>query len=54
MLAPGGILVKDDLTLGHSVDGDPVRSALFEDERLSSVEITVAPTMAMIIAVLTA
>lgn len=49
LLAPGGILVKDDLTPGMA--GDPVREALLGDDRLAGVEILTTPTMAAIVAV---
>ena len=51
LLAPGGILVKDDLTPGSPVAGDPVREALLRDERLAGVEILTTATMAAILAV---
>jgi predicted O-methyltransferase YrrM len=51
LLAPGGILVKDDLTPGGSVEGDPTREALLLDERLAATEILVTPDMAAIVAV---
>lgn len=52
MLARGGILIKDDLTPGRPVKGDPVREALFNDSRLVVSEIQTTPTTAAIIAVL--
>lgn len=51
MLAEGGILVKDDLTPGHPIAGDPTREALFGDPRVVAVEIQTTPEMAAIIAV---
>jgi predicted O-methyltransferase YrrM len=51
LLAPGGILVKDDLTPGAPIADDPVRQALLLDERLAGVEILTTPTMAAILAV---
>lgn len=51
LLAPGGILVKDDLTPGRQTAGDPVREALLGDERLIAVELLTTPAMAAIIAV---
>jgi predicted O-methyltransferase YrrM len=48
LLAPGGVLVKDDLTPGAPVEGDVVREALLLDERL--VEFVVAEGMAAIVA----
>jgi predicted O-methyltransferase YrrM len=33
MLADGGVLVKDDLTPGRALEGDPVREALLDDPR---------------------
>ena len=51
LLAPGGILVKDDLTPGRPREGDPVRTAVFDDPRVEATEIVVRPDMAVIIAV---
>jgi predicted O-methyltransferase YrrM len=51
LLAPGGILVKDDLTPGRPVDGDPVREFLLGDSRLAAVEILTTPATAAIVAV---
>lgn len=53
LLAPGGIVVKDDLTPGRPVEGDPTREAFFHDERLRATEILVTPEMAAIVAVRT-
>jgi predicted O-methyltransferase YrrM len=51
LLAPGGILIKDDLTPGRPVAGDPVREALFHDRRLVVVELLTTPETAAIVAV---
>ena len=51
LLAPGGILVKDDMTPGRPVDGDPVRELLLRDPRLVSVELLTTPESAAILAV---
>jgi predicted O-methyltransferase YrrM len=51
LLAPGGILVKDDLTPGRPIDGDEVREILLRDVRLAAVEILTTPTTAAIVAV---
>jgi predicted O-methyltransferase YrrM len=51
LLAPGGILVKDDLTPGRPIEGDPVREAFLLDERLVSVELLTTPHSAVIVAV---
>jgi predicted O-methyltransferase YrrM len=51
LLAPGGILVKDDLTPGREVEGDPTREALLLDPRVEATEILVTPEMACIVAV---
>jgi predicted O-methyltransferase YrrM len=51
LLAPGGILVKDDLTPGGEVEGDPTREALLRDARLEATEVLVTPTMSCIVAV---
>jgi predicted O-methyltransferase YrrM len=51
LAAPGGLIVKDDLTPGRPVDGDPVREFLLRDPRLAATEILVTPEMAAIVAV---
>jgi predicted O-methyltransferase YrrM len=51
LVEPGGLLVKDDLTPGRPVDGDPVREFLLRDRRLVAAEITTAPGAAAIVAV---
>lgn len=51
LLAPGGILVKDDLTPGRAIEGDPTREALLLDSRVEATEILVTPEMACIVAV---
>ena len=51
LLEPGGLLVKDDLTPGRAVEGDPVREFLLRDPRLQAVEIlTTAETAAIVAA----
>jgi predicted O-methyltransferase YrrM len=50
LLAPGGVLVKDDLVPGAPVAGDVVREALLRDERLVAVEFPIADGMAAIVA----
>jgi predicted O-methyltransferase YrrM len=47
---PGGLIVKDDLTPGLPVDGDPVREFLLRDPRLAAVEILTTPQTAAIVA----
>ena len=52
VLAPGGILVKDDLTPDYpDKDNDPTRRALLDDPRLVATEILVREDMAAIVAV---
>lgn len=51
LLAPGGILVKDDLTPGAPMAGDATREALLLDPRLEATELLVTPEMAAIVAV---
>jgi PAS domain-containing protein len=51
LLAPGGIVVKDDLTPGGPIEGDATREALLLDPRLEATEILVTPEMACIVAV---
>jgi predicted O-methyltransferase YrrM len=50
LLEPGGLLVKDDLTPGRPVEGDPVREFLLRDPRLAGVEILTTPATAAIVA----
>lgn len=50
LLAPGGILVKDDMTPGRPIEGDRVREILLLDERVQSVEILATPHTAALIA----
>jgi len=51
LVEPGGVLVKDDLTPGRAVDGDPVREFLLRDPRLVAAEILTTPSSAAIVAV---
>ena len=51
LLAPGGLLVKDDLTPGRAIEGDPVRELLLRDPRLAAVEVLTTPDSAAIVAV---
>lgn len=51
LLEPGGLIVKDDLTPGRPVDGDPVRQFLLRDPRLAAVEVLMTPAIAAIVAV---
>jgi predicted O-methyltransferase YrrM len=51
LVAPGGFLVKDDLTPGAPGDGDPVREFLLRERRLAAAEILVSGDMAAIVAV---
>jgi predicted O-methyltransferase YrrM len=50
LLAPGGLLVKDDLTPGVPVNGDATREALLLDPRVIATEVLVTPEMACIVA----
>lgn len=50
LLAPGGILVKDDMTPGLPIQGDRVREILLLDERVQSVEVLTTPHTAAVIA----
>jgi hypothetical protein len=49
LLAPGGLLVKDDMTPDWP-GPDPVREFLFEHPQLVAVEILTTPTTAAIVA----
>lgn len=51
LLAPGGILVKDDLTPRRRLENDPVREAFLRDARLVGVELLTTPDTAAIVAV---
>jgi predicted O-methyltransferase YrrM len=50
LLAPGGTALLDDLTPGYA-DPDPVRELWLGHPRLAAVELTVTPTMAVILAI---
>ncbi len=50
LLAPGGIVVKDDLTPGRATDGDPAREALLLDPRVEATEVLVTTGMSCIVA----
>jgi predicted O-methyltransferase YrrM len=50
LLVPGGLLVKDDLTPGRPIDGDPIRAFLFGHSELAAVEILTTPSTAVVIA----
>jgi predicted O-methyltransferase YrrM len=54
LTAPSGLIVKDDLTPGRGIDGDPVREFLLRDPRLVATEILTTPESAAIVAVKTA
>jgi len=49
LLAPGGLLVADDMTRGRPLS-DPVRRFVFEHPELVATELTVAPQMAVLLA----
>jgi predicted O-methyltransferase YrrM len=51
LLAPGGFLVKDDMSPGRATDGDEIREWLFRDPRLIATEVLTTPSTAAIIAV---
>jgi predicted O-methyltransferase YrrM len=51
LLAAGGLLVKDDLTAGRPVEGDPVRELLFGHPRLLATEVLTTAKAAAVIAV---
>jgi predicted O-methyltransferase YrrM len=51
LVEQGGLIVKDDLTPGRPVDGDPVRGFLLRDPRVAAVEILTTPLSAAIVAV---
>jgi predicted O-methyltransferase YrrM len=50
LVGPGGLIVKDDLTPGEAVEGDPVREFLLRDPRLLGVEVQTTATTAAILA----
>ena len=51
LVAVGGYLVKDDLTPGRPIDGDPVREFLLRDGRLVASELLATRETAVIVAV---
>jgi predicted O-methyltransferase YrrM len=50
LVEPGGLIVKDDLTPGRTIDGDPVRTFLLRDPRVAAMELAVTPAMNLIVA----
>jgi predicted O-methyltransferase YrrM len=50
LVEPGGLIVKDDLTPGRAIDGDPVRTFLLRDPRVAAMELSVTPAMNVIVA----
>ena len=50
LVEPGGLIVKDDLTPGRAIDGDPVRTFLLRDPRVAAMELAVTPAMNVIVA----
>ena len=50
LVESGGLIVKDDLTPGRAIDGDPVRTFLLRDPRVTATELSVTPTMNVIVA----
>ena len=51
LLAPGGLLLKDDMAPGRAIEGDPVREFLFGHPELAAVELlTTAETAAIVAA----
>jgi predicted O-methyltransferase YrrM len=51
LVAPHGLLLKDDLTPGRPIEGDPVRELLFCHPQLVAAEIQTTPTTAAVVAV---
>lgn len=51
LLAPGGVLVKDDMSPARPIDGDEIREGLLRDPRLIATEVLTTPSTAAIIAV---
>ncbi len=50
LVEPSGLVVKDDLTPGRPVEGDPVREFLLRDPRLAAAELLATPELAVIVA----
>jgi predicted O-methyltransferase YrrM len=48
---PGGLIVKDDMTAGLPIDGDPVREFMLRDPRLVATEILLTRSVSAIVAV---
>jgi predicted O-methyltransferase YrrM len=51
LVAPHGLIVKDDLTPGRPSAGDPVRKLLFGHPELLAAEVLMTPTAAAVVAV---
>jgi predicted O-methyltransferase YrrM len=50
LLGPGGLLVKDDMTPGRPIQGDPVRELLFGHPELVATEFPLTGEMSVILA----
>ena len=50
LLAPAGLLIKDDLTPGRAIERDPVREAFLRNPKLVAAELVVRDDMAVIVA----
>jgi predicted O-methyltransferase YrrM len=51
LTALGGFIIKDDLTPGRAVVGDPVREFLLRDRRLVATELLLRADVAAVVAV---
>jgi predicted O-methyltransferase YrrM len=51
LVAPHGLIVKDDLSPGRAIAEDPVRKVLFGHPELLAVELLTTPSTAAIVAV---
>jgi predicted O-methyltransferase YrrM len=49
LLAPGGLVLLDDLTPGRSAEDDPVRTAWLREPRLTAVELQVSAREAVLL-----
>jgi predicted O-methyltransferase YrrM len=50
LLAPGGLILLDDLTPGAQIAGDPIREFWLRDGRVAASELQVSPTISVMVA----
>jgi predicted O-methyltransferase YrrM len=49
-MAPGGLILLDDLTPGRPAQGDPIREFWLSDPRVAASELQVSPSVSVVVA----